>query len=101
MTIKRKEVVKEKKERAPRKPRPRKIAAQILQDAVVEGKWTVSVGQDFLVSKKVSGKQTQSICTFKEMINEKTVNSWDKTLERWYAFNIDDLEKFGIVVKKF
>lgn len=101
MTIKRKEVVKEKKEKAPRKPRPRKVDPQILQDAVVEGKWTVAVGQDFLVSKKVSGRQTQSICTFKEMINEKTISAWDKSLERWYAFNIDDLEKFGIVVKKF
>jgi len=57
--------------------------------------------KSYNVSKKVSGRQTQSICTFKEMLNEKTVNAWDKSLERWFAFNIDDLEKFGIVVKKF
>lgn len=101
MSIKRKEVVKEKKEKLPRKSKPRKVNALTLQDAVVEGKWTVEIGQDFLVSKKVGGKQTQCICTFKEMLNERTVSSWDKSLERWFAFNIDDLEKFGIIVKKF
>jgi len=103
MSIKRKDEVKDKKpkEKEPRRPRPRKVNVLSLSDAVVEGKWTVEVGQDFIVSKKVSGKQFQSTCTFREMLNERTVNCWDKTLERWYAFNIDDLEKFGIVVKKF
>lgn len=102
MTIKRKEEHKEKKPKIkePKKPRT-KIDVSRLTDAVVDGIWTVQLGQDFMVSKKVSGKQFQSICTFKEMINERTVSCWDKTLDRWFAFNIDDLEKFGIVVKKF
>lgn len=102
MTIKRKEAAaKEKpKFKEPRKPRT-KIDVNRLTDAVVEGKWTVELGQDFMVSKKVSGKQHQSICTFKGMLNENTVNSWDKTLDRWFAFSLDELEKFGIVVKKF
>lgn len=102
MTIKRKEEVKEKKPKIkePKKPRT-KIDPNRLTDAVVEGKWTVELDQDFMVSKKVGGKQHQSICTFKGMLNETTVNSWDKTLDRWFAFNIDDLQKYGIVVKKF
>ena len=82
--------------------RPAHLARlQILQDAIIDGKWSVTIGQDFLVSRQASGRQIQSICTFNEMINEKTVNSWDKTLEHWYAFDIDDLERYGIVVKKF
>lgn len=101
MMIKRKEIVKEKKEKIPRKQRQKKVNIQNLHDAVVEGQWTVALGQDFLVSKKFSGRQTQSICTFKELINERTISAWDKTLERWLAFNIDDLEKYGMLVKKF
>jgi hypothetical protein len=102
MTIKRKEEVKEKKPKVKEQRKPRtKIDPNRLTDAVVEGKWTVELGQDFMVSKKVGGKQHQSICTFKEMLNENTVNSWDKTLERWFAFDINEIEKFGIVVKKF
>lgn len=101
MTIKRKEVIREKKEKAMRRVRPKKVNLQILQDAIIDGKWSVTIGQDFLVSRQASGRQIQSICTFNEMINEKTVNSWDKTLEHWYAFDIDDLERYGIVVKKF
>ena len=101
MTIKRKEAIREKKEKATRRVRPKKVNLQILQDAIIDGKWSVTIGQDFLVSRQASGRQIQSICTFKEMINEKTVNSWDKTLEHWYAFDIDDLERYGIVVKKF
>lgn len=101
MTIKRKEVHKDKKPKVkePKKPRI-KLDVNRLTDAIVEGVWSVPLGQDFMVSKKVSGRQQQSICTFKEMLNEKTVSCWDKTLERWLAFSIDDLEKFGIIVKK-
>lgn len=79
-----------------RKPGPGKIDA--LEDAYRDGAWTVPIGGDVIVERSMGGRRQRSICVVRK-IEERLVETWDETLDRWFSFNPADLEPNGILAK--
>lgn len=81
---------------------PRKITDKhflTLPDAVQDGKFIANVGDEIVASRVRDGRHLKCVCVVKE-IEGTRVNTFDMTVEQWFTFNVEDLDKFGIVVKK-
>lgn len=70
-----------------------------MEDAVVDGKWTVPPESKVLVSMKRDGKPHQSVCVVK-VVKDDAVDTYDETLDHWFSFRVPDLSTHNIVVKK-
>jgi len=78
-------------------PRPKKVKLDIskLPDAIVDGIFTVPVGQTVIIPKEIDGKRILCKCTVKNVNADGTVYTWDETTVRWVTFKVTD----PIVVK--
>jgi hypothetical protein len=82
-------------------PRGRKapsVKIEDLSDAYQDGKWTVPVGGEIVVERKLSGKRQRSLCIVRT-VSDNLVETWEETFDRWFSFNPAELEKGGVVVK--
>jgi hypothetical protein len=82
-----------------RKP-SKNLKVKALPDAIEDGKMTVPVGGELIVSRQRSGRQHHSICVIKSIEGDK-IETWDATLEQWFVFNIPGLAQYGIEVKAY
>jgi len=82
----------EKKELTGRKL-SRSFKVNTLPDAIVDQKFLGKLGTELVVSRLRNGKQGYSICTVKEINESGFINTWDETLQQWFAFTIADSPK--------
>lgn len=82
----------EKKEQTGRKL-SRSFKVNTLPDAIVDQKFLGKLGSELIVSRFRNGKQGYSICTVKEVNESGFINTWDETLQQWFAFTISDSPK--------
>lgn len=71
----------------------RSFKAHTLPDAIVEQKFIGQVGSEIVVSRFRNGKDTLSICLVKEVQESGFINTWDETLQQWFAFTIESAPK--------
>lgn len=71
----------------------RSFKANQLPDAIVEQKFLGQVGTELVVNRFRNGKETLSICVVKEVQDSGFINTWDETLQQWFAFTIADAPK--------
>lgn len=78
-------------------PKPKKVKVDIsrLPDAIVDGVFTVHVGDKVIIPKEVDGKRILCRCVVKNVNADGTVYTWDETTVRWVTFKVTD----PIVVK--
>lgn len=91
--------VKEKREKVKStSKKPKEVALDLMEDAVVEGKIVVPVGTTILTVRPYRHETQKSQCIVMK-IEDDLVSCWDETMEYWYCFNPSQIEKNGIVVK--
>ena len=77
---------------------PPSVSLLSLEDAYKDGAWTVPVGGELLVERRIGGKRQKTVCLVKA-ITETGVDTWDDTTGRWFNFNPAELEGSEVVVK--
>jgi len=68
----------------------RSFKVNLLPDAIVEQKFVGQVGSELVVGRFRNGKETLSICVVKEIKEPGFINTWDETLQQWFAFTISE-----------
>jgi len=71
----------------------RSFKVNLLPDAIVEQKFVGQVGSELVVSRFRNGKETLSICVVKEIGESGFINTWDETLQQWFAFTVSGRPK--------
>jgi len=77
----------EKKELTGRKL-SRSFKVNTLPDAIVDQKFLGKLGTELVVVRFRNGKDALSICVVKEIQESGLINTWDETLQQWFAFTV-------------
>lgn len=77
-----------------------KLNVDSMDDAVVDGKFVGSVGDELIVVKPRDGKIQKSICTVKKIEGEE-VYTWDETKNQWYIFACSGIASGNVIIKRF
>jgi hypothetical protein len=87
-----------KKEKVGRKL-SRGLKVSNLSDAVVNREFLGKVDSELVVGRFRNGKEAYSICVVKEIGDGGFINTFDETLQQWFAFTIDDRPKLVKLLK--
>lgn len=71
-----------------------------LPDAIVEGKFSASVGSEIIVNRFRNGKESFHICTVKQIDENGLIHTWDETIHQWCVFSANDRPKIVKLLKK-
>ena len=69
---------------------PRGLKVNLLPDAIVDKEFLGQPGTRLVVSRFRDGKETYSFCVVKDVSGEGFINTFDETLQQWFAFTIQD-----------
>lgn len=64
-----------------------------LPDAIVDQKFLGQIGTEIVVKRFRNGKEALSICVVKEIKESGFINTWDETLQQWFAFTVTEPPK--------
>lgn len=80
---------------------PRRLNVDALPDAIVDGKFTCTVGEVLVFRKDYLKDVTTSYCTVMA-IDEKAgrADMWDETIQQWTAAEISDADRFTLKRKE-
>jgi hypothetical protein len=81
-----------KKENEPIKLK-RNFNYAVLPDAMSDGKFQANVDARLVVGRSRNGKQVLTICTVKKINENGLIETWDETLQQWFAFNVSEAPK--------
>lgn len=62
-------------------------------DAIVDGKFIVSLGDRVVVERIRYDKKQVSVCIFKGVEKNGDVTMWDDTVSQFFSFNLNDPPK--------
>lgn len=80
-----------KKENKPKERKKKiKFDFSIASDAIVDGKFIISLGEKVVIERTRYDKKQVSICTFKGIESNGDVTMWDDTVSQFFSFNIKD-----------
>lgn len=65
----------------------------LLQDAIVDGKFVGQINSEIIVDRFRNGKNTFSICTVKQLDDSGLIHTFDETLQQWFSFSVTDSPK--------
>jgi hypothetical protein len=60
------------------------------ENAIVDGKLIVSIGEKIVVQRERNEKKQISLCIFKGLEPNGDVTLWDETVSQFYSFNLSD-----------
>lgn len=84
---------KKKLEKIDHKKLKRGFKPDLLQDAIVDGKFIGQINSEIIVGRFRNGKNTFSICTVKQLDDSGLIHTFDETLQQWFSFSIIDSPK--------
>lgn len=97
MAIERKQfaqkVEKKKLDKVDSKKVKRGFKPESLPDAIVDGKFTATVGSEIIVDRFRNGKNAYHVCTVKEVADDGLIRTWDETIHQFFDFTTTDHPK--------
>lgn len=92
--------MKKQPEEKQKKKKKNKFPIEHMQNAIVDSKWTVPIGQDVVILRYDSGKEYQAVCNVKDVSEDGKVGTFDTTKEQWFFFSVEEAIKHNLVIKK-